>query len=63
MPDVCTGFEQQGSVFGGSYIHSGQTTREPECVMYVCFVRFQSIPASDGLFCGLVPQLPSSSIL
>ena len=49
--------EQQGRAFGGLCIHSGQTISKAECVMYVCFVRFQSIPASDGLFCCLVPSI------
>ena len=49
--------EQQGSAFGGLCIHSGQMISKAECVMYVCLVRFQSIPASDGLFCGLVPSI------
>ena len=44
-------------VFLGVHIYTLDRQQGNLNVMYVCFVRFQSIPVSDGLFCGLVPSI------
>ena len=55
-PNICTGLWTTGKCLG-RFIHSGQTSRELNVWCMSVLWDFSLFPASDKLFCGLVPSI------